>query len=91
VKAREWFVVLESVEENEDGSICWADGVISTHAGGNLYWQDNQISFVEKKEYDALEECVKELHSLLRKGWVAGCFAGDLKDEVSTYLSKDAR
>jgi rubrerythrin len=53
---REWFAVLDSVEENEDGSIHWAEGMISTHGGGNLVWETEQISFVEKSAYDRLAD-----------------------------------
>lgn len=59
---RIYWAVWEDLEEGEDG---YRSGAISSEPGGNLYWEDHQIPFVEKSAYDTLKAEVKELKQQL--------------------------
>lgn len=64
MKPREWWAVLETEEDGDEG---YSSGAICSDGGGNLYWQDNQFKVIEKSAYDRLEAMCEKLAGALKK------------------------
>lgn len=78
MKPREWWAVLETEEDGDEG---YSSGAICSDGGGNLYWQDNQFKVIEKSEYDRLEACCEKLADFAR--WLA--------EDSNKYKGTDAQ
>jgi hypothetical protein len=59
---RVWHALITTETVNENGTIEFAEGIISTHGGGNITWETESIPFVEKTHYDELKAEVERIH-----------------------------
>ena len=83
MKPREWWAVLETEEDGDEG---YSSGAICSDGDGNLYWQDNQFKVIEKSAFEKLEA---ERDTLKAKLAEVEAEATSLKDQLAWSIKNE--